>query len=510
MNVLILGASMLLGALTFVGQDVPGLRVGPVRSLTGQGATNFRQCDLDADGAADLLLPGAVVFQRNGSFPAQARQALPDFGESPLVDVWAGALYFRLRGRLAIFHWAGTEWRCDLDQALSWPPQEEVFEGVRATPTHGSAPARLQRFLYDLDGDNTPELVAVNAAGVYLYTRREGLYGGAAPLPVFPALRLSSEPAQALWPAQSRHILFPARQMACRFFLDGEVLRVLTREEGAEGLAAWGAQSVRYVCTAYPLRGAAAWTVRQDAVARVCSEALPAHLQPCRLNGDGVIDYAGGQWEVSETSVLPVPIYATWATLDGGKTFYVQRAPSLQHARPHCSFVDFEGDGDLDMVAEATGLFDGGPRETLERFLTRSAVDHSIRIHVQGNGRFANTPSLTARLTIALAYPPCQQGPMFERYRAAELINVTGDFNGDGYRDLVVRDRADRLSIYLAAGFAYPSEREAVVSIPAPGHFGVADVNADGQSDLVVRWRVGESGEGAELCRVYYAREVLQ
>ena len=98
---------------------------------------------------------------------------------------------------------------------------------------------------------------------------------------------------------------------------------------------------------------------------------------------------------------------------------------------------------------------------------------------------------------------------MFERYQAAELMNITGDFNGDGYRDLAVRERADRLAIYLAAGFGYPSRMDTAVSIPPAAQFGVADVNADGRSDIVLRWRAGETGDGVELSRVYYAREAL-
>ena len=180
--------------------------------------------------------------------------------------------------------------------------------------------------------------------------------------------------------------------MACRFFLDHTALWVLTQEDSSGADLGWGGRGVRYFCRAYPLAREGEWAAQGDGVTTVSSDVLPRHLQPCRLNEDGMIDYAGGRWEVSETAAFPVPLYETWATLDGGKHFYVQRAPSLQQSRPHCSFVDFDGDGDLDMVVEATGLFEGGAREALERFLTRSAVDHVIRVHVQGNGRFANTP----------------------------------------------------------------------------------------------------------------------
>ena len=69
MKVVLVGAYLLLGALTFVEQDVPGLRVGPVRPFTGQGAVNFRSCDLDGDGHAMCCCPGPCFSSGTDCFP---------------------------------------------------------------------------------------------------------------------------------------------------------------------------------------------------------------------------------------------------------------------------------------------------------------------------------------------------------------------------------------------------------------------------------------------------------
>src|SRR5690606_23525107 len=94
------------------------------------------------------------------------------------------------------------------------------------------------------------------------------------------------------------------------------------------------------------------------------SPGLPPHVRPCHLNPDTIQDYAGSRWSLSQSAAIPVPIHESWASLDGGKTFQIERAISFPQFRPHAPFLDFDSDGDLDMIMESTTIFDDGVRET--------------------------------------------------------------------------------------------------------------------------------------------------
>jgi len=262
-----------------------------------------------------------------------------------------------------------------------------------------------------------------------------------------------------------------------RLAFEGDTVSVLGRLLKHEGSG--------YERRRYRWNGEAAALVDVDS-----TQPGPAHVRPCRLNGDGVIDLAGGCWETSRTATLPLPVYETWASLDGGATFTVRRTTALPGFRPRCSFIDFDGDGLLDLVTEETGLFDGGVRETLARVLTLPGVRHEVAVCFQRAGGFEKRPGYRAAFDIDLGTPPVRHGEMFQRYQAGELVDVTGDFDGDGWRDVAVRDRVDNLSIHLTRPGARPVQG-AELALPTGARFHVADVNGDGRSDVVTQNREG-------------------
>jgi hypothetical protein len=301
---------------------------------------------------------------------------------------------------------------------------------------------------------------------------------------VLPGMRLAGRAPQSLWPPDARRLAFPVLEMACRLTVEGNTVAVITRDT-VDG------DRVRYRRMRYRWDGEGILPAEAET-----SQPLASHLHPCRLNADGVLDLAGGRWVSSETAMLPLPVYETWASLDGGNTFHVRRSASLPGLRPRCSFVDFDGDGVLDMVTEETGFFDGGVRETLSRVLTLSEIRHTVSVFRQEALGFSKKPTLRAAFSIELESPAISQGPMFQRYRAGELVDVTGDFDGDGTHDVIVRDCMDRLVVHLSGRDASHAE----LPIPRAAAFAVADVNADGRSDIVVK---DEDKPGM----VYFSRE---
>jgi hypothetical protein len=501
--------SLALGALTFWGQDIPGLRVGFGRSWSGVPSVNFRTSDLNQDGAPDLVLAREVLFQEDGGFPAKARIALPEVPENAQLDVWNGDLFFRWPGKLAVFRWDGKAWQAQLDQPLEWP-----VDGIRASQLGFGGqpdrpPASLERFVQDLDHDGVPELIAASEEAVHVYGRSEGIYQQVAAWTVLPPLTLAAPAHQEIWPPDRRALAFPARQMSCRLVFERDWLQVLTREETIEAPVQGDGPGVIYQTTSYRIEPGAGWVLQHDAARDLRSPSLPLFVHPCRLNADSAVDYAGGRWSASSASALPRPIYETWATLDGGKTFEVRRAVVWPGFQPRCSFVDFDGDGDLDMVVECTLGLDQGIRETVMRFMTRNGFDHEIQVFRQAEGRFSKTPELRKAVRLHLEQPPVRGGPEVQRYTAGELTDISGDFNGDGYRDLLVQTAPGKLSIFLATGFAYPERPDAGITLEQPGYCAVADVNGDQRSDVVVRWTVTAGDRPAERTRVYFAREAL-
>lgn len=498
-------AYFVFGALTFWEQETPGLRVGVVRPLSGEVTVNYRQSDMDGDGAVDLVFGSEVAFQRRGGFPADARTPLPSIPAIVAIDVWKGALYLRSSRRLAIFRWNGARWTPELDQEFDWP---EPGEAAGIEITEDSAAPRLQRFLHDFDGDGVPEVVALGESGLDIHRRQER-YDLFSRLSVLPPLSLIPGLPEPIWPPSARRITFPARHMSCRVFLEGSTLSALVREDIPEGRACYRQTThfldLDFETTRLPYRS-------EEKISPV----LPDCVSPCRLNGDGQVDYAGGRWQISTASAFPMLMYETWVSLDGGDTFTVRRTPSFQGFRPQCSFVDFDGDGDLDLVTEGTGIFDGGLREAISRFITRRSVDHTVQAYLQVQGQFSKTPALRVRLRIGLERPPVMNDSTFLRYLSGELVNITGDFNQDGYKDLAVQERPGELSVYLAAGFRYPERPDAVLRLPSRSRFAVADVNGDGRTDIVVRWTEASPAQGdfasdgtpeTERCLVYFAAE---
>jgi hypothetical protein len=465
MSILVI-ACLAAGAITFQPQEMPGLHAGPVLPFTGLPSVNYRQADIDGNGLVDLVFDTALWTQQAGLFPPERRQPLPQAAVGALLDVDNGRIYCIREGRLIVLHWKDGALAVETNQKLDWP-----IDG-------NDSKAGLGRFLHDINGDHVPELVAVDEHTVTLFALRENLYVKAAQLAgVLPELRYLQLPQQPLWPKSRRALAFPARQMACDLVVDGAALSVIFRDPVPGG---------RFVFQ-YATRTLSAKDGEYCAEPAVVvpSAPVPEHVRPCRLNSDGIPDLAGCRREDSTGRSIPFSMVETWASLDGGKTFAVRRAAAMDRFLPQIPFVDVDGDGLTDLVTESTGLFEGGTREVVERFMTSTEIAHTVRVYLQKPGGFSETPAVEFQVEITLEAAPWRLPPMYDRYQSGTLVNVSGDFDGDGHRDIAVRDRADRVAVWLARGGAFSREPDTVVRIDAASEYAVADVNSDGRADII-------------------------
>ena len=101
----------------------------------------------------------------------------------------------------------------------------------------------------------------------------------------------------------------------------------------------------------------------------------------------------------------------------------------------------------------------------------------AVRLFEKDRG-FSNRPDFKMPITAML---PFMSG-------WTDFINLEGDFNGDGSRDLIVRNMPTKISIYFASpdtGFFNP-EIAMTFDIPDTSYLSIRDLNGDEISDICV------------------------
>lgn len=472
-----------LGAITFVEQTLPGIEVGPPNPLSGIVAGNYVVHDITGDGRADLLLPARLYPQEAGAFPLERSVAIPVGPGAIDADVFSGRIYVRYPDRIERVRWAGEA--LEVMDAIALEPAPEV-------PATGDAKLRYQSFLFDLDDYGAPELLLPVGDGLVTYRLVDGVYRAAQKLQVPWAAGTSPEPIHEFAALDARPNAPPARAFPARLAVSEDAWWVFGRYErsGERVQYRWALQ--HFVA---PVEG-----IGTRAAGEGWTQPLPHYLQPCTLNGDEVPDFAGADWQMDPGILAPTPIFEVSATLDGGETV---RRVRTRGFRSGCWFTDMNGDGDADLIAESTSLARGGIRESIAKLLSSSDVTHEVRVYAQENGEFNARPSRIHTFGLNMDTAPYKMSPFFRRYRLGELVNVTGDFNGDGENDYFVHHAPDEAIFYLYAG---PREvvEAARIALTPEDRVGLVDLNQDGRTDVVIQG-VAPTADGLAAARVLLA-----
>ena len=158
--------------------------------------------------------------------------------------------------------------------------------------------------------------------------------------------------------------------------------------------------------------------------------------------------------------------------------------------------VDVDGDGLPDLEL---GFTQKDSRDSLMKQITTKELDYRLRFYFnRGESGFPKEADCQCDVELHLDRTELRLGLGHRDYFVRSVM-LEGDFNGDGKKDLLVRDRSDGFSIYYfisrQAGFSTKPD----LSLNCPGEIDeweITDLNNDGASDLIVKlaqgnlWRI--------------------
>ncbi|MHC4600599.1 MAG: FG-GAP repeat domain-containing protein [Planctomycetota bacterium] len=151
---------------------------------------------------------------------------------------------------------------------------------------------------------------------------------------------------------------------------------------------------------------------------------------------------------------------------------------------------NLDGKRGPDLIIGGVGKI--GIWSVLKIFLTKEVLVHAFFFLNRGDGRFPVKPDRTWDVAVPLKFATTQKGFRLGTTLAA---NFDGDFNGDGFKDLVVRRGNVMLDIFPGREegvFARKPWKSVTIMNAEKYRYvfpEVADFNGDGRSDLLLHYR---------------------
>ncbi len=221
---------------------------------------------------------------------------------------------------------------------------------------------------------------------------------------------------------------------------------------------------------------------------------MEAHSWLCwtDLNRDGRVDLIRSVWlnEASFEPGLPsgkVVVSTYFADAQGRIPDEPQQVLRKSDWTPSLPVVDLDGDGLPDLVLGYSQL---DSREGIRKELTARQLDYSLRFFFQRPGAgFPKEADCQRDLVLHMDQTEYPLSFGLSRY-FERCVRLDGDFNGDGKKDLAVREHGDAISIYFfqSREKGFSSKPDLKFSCPKEIDGWVAeDLNGDGVSDMIVK-----------------------
>ncbi len=211
------------------------------------------------------------------------------------------------------------------------------------------------------------------------------------------------------------------------------------------------------------------------------------------INRDGKVDLLKSTW-LEEPWFLP----GTWSSKVVAGVFLADGQGHLP-AQPQqvlrkndwlaaIPVEDLDGDGFPDLVM-GSSPFDS--REGMRKMITAKEVDYTLRFFFFRAGSGYSAEADCRRDLVIHLNRRSLEVSFTRRNYFENFVKFTGDFDGDGKRELLVKDEGNRISVYRfisrQVGFSQHADVAFKCSDPV-GSLEVTDLNGDGISDLVVQF----------------------